>query len=384
LFVVKNLKTADNAIGYTMSSGDFGREAFTSLVTDSLFVGETENVGNPTTAEEKAYGRSLPKRLIPDFPITGYQYYDYRVDVANSTFVNYQDNKQRGAGALSWLLFTSSGVTTENTVKGAKYVNSKPVYFPKVDKRFDNDNRGGSAYRTLAIHDLDGTTTGIANSYVLLNDGDNDSPATDETCKIQPSWNASVCTGDVGRLYFRNFGPGPGAAPRAGGAAPGAGRAPAGAAAPGAGPAPAAGAPAPGGLLARLGGPAGPPEKPVTVIRNGKALNVTGNQSTVRAGTEIKVQTERPEISLALSEMNKDSWVIFELPGFAKAAAGKEQNSLDALRKASETSYFKDKDTLWVKLFVPQDPEPPVRPTLMQTSISVSRAAAPAMASNNP
>ncbi len=158
LFVVKNLKTADNAIGYTMSSGQFGREAWTSLVTDSLFVAETENIGNPVTPEEKAYGRSLPKRLIPDFPITGYQYYDYRVDVANTTFVNYQDNKQRGAGALSWLLFTSSGVTTENTVKGAKYVNSKPVYFPKIDTRFDNDNRGGVAYRTLAIHDLDGTT----------------------------------------------------------------------------------------------------------------------------------------------------------------------------------------------------------------------------------
>jgi cell migration-inducing and hyaluronan-binding protein len=373
LFVVRNLKTADNAIGYTMSSGDFGREAFTSLVTDSLFVAETENIGNPFTPEEKAYGRSLPKRRIPDFPITGYQYYDYRVDVANTTFVNYQDNKQRGAGALSWLLFTSSGVTTENTVKGAKYVNSKPVYFPKIDTRFDNDNRGGSAYRTLAIHDLDGSTTGIPNSYVLLNDGENDSPATDETCKIQPSWNASVCTGDVGRLYFRGFGPGPGA-PRAGAATPGAGAAPGGRAAPGAGPAPAvAGAPAPGGLLARLGGPAGPPEKPIAVIRNGKALKVTGNQSTVRAGTEIQVKTERPEVSLSLSEMNKDSWVMFELPGFAKATAGTKLDSVDAVRKSSETSYFSDGNSLWVKLVVPQDPEPPVRPTLMQASISDSR-----------
>ncbi len=125
---------ADNAIGlHACRPAQFGREAFTSLVVDSLFVGETENIGNPVTPEEKAYGRSLPKRLIPDFPIRGYEYYDYRVDVANTTFVNYQDNKQRGSGALSWLLFTSSGVTTENTIKGAKFVNSKPVYFPKID-----------------------------------------------------------------------------------------------------------------------------------------------------------------------------------------------------------------------------------------------------------
>jgi cell migration-inducing and hyaluronan-binding protein len=71
--------------------------------------------------------------------------------------------------------------------------------------------------------------------------------------------------------------------------------------------------------------------------------------------------------------MNKDSWLVFELPGFAKADAGKEQGSIDALRAANETSYFKSEDALWVKLVVPADPEPPVRPTLMQTSVTVSR-----------
>ena len=64
-----------------MSTGSIGDDLFTSLVVDSLFVGETENIGNPVTPEEKAYGRSLPKRLIPDFPIRGYEYYDYRHDV---------------------------------------------------------------------------------------------------------------------------------------------------------------------------------------------------------------------------------------------------------------------------------------------------------------
>jgi hypothetical protein len=102
-------------------------------------------------------------------------------------------------------------------------------------------------------------------------------------------------------------------------------------------------------------------------------LKVTGNQSTVRSGTEILVKTERPEVSLSLSEMNKDSWILFELPGFTKATTGTKQDSLDALRKATETSYFKDANALWVKLIVPADPEPPVRPTLMQTSITVSR-----------
>jgi cell migration-inducing and hyaluronan-binding protein len=55
-------------------------------------------------------------------------------------------------------------------------------------------------------------------------------------------------------------------------------------------------------------------------------------------------------MSLILTEMDAGSWVVFELPGFTTAAAGTEQSSLDALRKASDTSYFKDKDALWVKV----------------------------------
>jgi cell migration-inducing and hyaluronan-binding protein len=76
----------------------------------------------------------------------------------------------------------------------------------------------------------------------------------------------------------------------------------------------------------------------------------------VRSGTEVKVATERPTLNLTLNEMDKGSWVIFELPGFNTAAAGTQQNSLDALRKASDTSYFKDKDALWVKVVSNGDP----------------------------
>jgi cell migration-inducing and hyaluronan-binding protein len=358
LFLVSHLKTADNAIGYTMSTGSIGDDVFTSRVVDSLFVGETENIGNPTTPEEIAYGRSLPKRLIPDFPIRGYEYYDYRLDVWNTTFVNFQDNKQRGSGALSWLLFTGAGVTTENTVKGAKFVNAKPVYFPKIDARFDSDNRGATAYRTAAIHDLDGSTTGIPDSYVLINDGENDSVATDDTCEIHPTWNASVCKGDIGRIRFGISRPGPthGASLALKDVA-----------------LRSAAAPARPSALARVA----TPQQPITLSRNGKDFKITANQSTVRAGTEIRVKTERPEVAISLSEMAKDSWVVFELPGFANATSGRQQDSLDALRKATETSYFKGPDAVWVKLVIATAPKGIGRdqfgPLETQASITVSR-----------
>src|SRR5678815_4178742 len=376
LHVYKNFKAADNAIGFTSSTGSFGDDTFTSLVVDSRFVGETDNIGNPVTPEEKAYGRSLPKRSIPDFPIRAYEYYDYRHDVVNTTFVNFQDNKQRGSGALSWLLYTGAGVTTENTVKSAKYINAKPVYFPKIDSRFDSDNRSGSAYRTAAIHDLDGSTTGIPDSYVLIHDGENDSVATDDTCKIQPTWNASVCAGDIGRIQFSI---------RRGGATSGLGLALKDVALRSTGPGAARGGPggagaAKGGAPVGRGGAAAggaAAQAPIVLSRNGKDFKITANQSTVRAGTEIRVKTERPEVAISLTEMAKDSWVVFELPGFATATSGKQQDSLDALRKATETSYFKGPDAVWVKLVIPTAPKGIGRdqfgPLDTQTSITVSR-----------
>ncbi len=55
-------------------------------------------------------------------------------------------------------------------------------------------------------------------------------------------------------------------------------------------------------------------------------------------------------MALTVNELDRGSWVIFELPGFTTAASGTPQDSLDALRKASDTSYYKDKDALWVKV----------------------------------
>ena len=61
-------------------------------------------------------------------------------------------------------------------------------------------------------------------------------------------------------------------------------------------------------------------------------------------------------MSLILTEMDAGSWVIFELPGFTTAVSGRPQDSLNALPKTSETSHFKDKDALCVKVVSKGDP----------------------------
>ena len=372
----KNLKLADNAIGYTHASGNFGRSDFTSRVVDSLFVGETENIGNPRTPAEMAYGRSLPEPELPDFPIRGYEFYDYRHELDNDTFVNFQDNATRKTGAISYLLFTSFGMSSNNTVQRAKFINAKPVYFPPMENKWTNDDYGNGSYKTSVFHDVDGSVSGVPDSYVLINDED-DGMAIDDACEIKPTWNAAVCKGDVGRLAVGGPGDGGGfpGIPGAGGA-PGAGPArtaqagPSAPAGPGpAGPGLAAVRRGPGAVFGR---PSGPPQPPVILSRNGKEFTLTG-ATNIRAGTEIKVTTERPSVALQLSELDSGSWVIFELPGFATAASGTPQDSLDALRKASTTSYYKGKDALWVKVVSNGEGARISGPGAGGTSVQVSR-----------
>ena len=118
----------------------------------------------------------------------------------------------------------------------------------------------------------------------------------------------------------------------------------------GAGPGPGGpGGPGAPGAPRAGGGAAAPAQPPVVLSRNGKEFTAAGETNVV-AGTEIKVATERPNLPISVSQLDSGSWVIFELPGFTTAAAGTQQSSLDALRKASDTSYYKGKDALWVKL----------------------------------
>jgi hypothetical protein len=299
-----------------------------------------------------AYGRSLPQPAVADFPIRAYEFYDYHHELDNDTFVNYQDNATRKTGAISYLLFTSFGMSSNNTVQRAKFINAKPVYFPPIDNRWSNDDYGNAVYKTSVFNDRDGTITGVPNSFIVNITGID----IDEACEVKPTWNAAVCKGDIGRMTvgggggavgFGGFGGGGG---RGGGAARGGGPGAAGpgaAAGRGAPAAPVAFAIAPGG--GRIRGSAPPAGPPVVLSRNGKDFTASG-ETNVRAGTEYKVTTERPTLNINVKELDAGSWVMFELPGFTTASSGTPQESLDALRKAGATSYYKGNGSLWVKL----------------------------------
>ena len=94
----------------------------------------------------------------------------------------------------------------------------------------------------------------------------------------------------------------------------------------------------------------------------------------MRAGTEYRVTTERPSLALSVTELDAGSWVMFELPGFTTASSGTAVDSLDALRKATTTSYYKAPDALWVKLVSSGDiPGAPGRQPGGGANLQVSR-----------
>ena len=301
LHLFTNLRVADNAIGFTHAASAVGRAEYTSRVVDSVFVGESDNVGNPRRPEEVAYGRSLPSEHA-DFPIRGYEYYDLRHDVENVRFINFQPNALRDAGALSYLMYTSFGMSTENAVSGAQFVNAKPVSFPPVVRRWASDFGRQNAWRGAAIHDRDGSVGGVPGAYIVI---DNGIASDEEACEIRPAWNAAVCRGDMGRF----------------------------------------------GVGGNFGFGSAPIADPVVLSRNGRRFEYTG-ETTIRSGAEVRVETSRAALSLSLREMDDGSWVIVELPGFTTSGGGVEQPSLAALRAASETAWFRDGETLWVKLVV--------------------------------
>src|SRR5499426_3764158 len=137
----------------------------------------------------------------------------------NTKFVNFQDNATRKSGALSYLLYSSFPISTNNDVEGLKFENAKPVYFPPTDRRWSFSGEFGrfSGWNGAVFHDIDGSVGGVRDSYIVIDNGIADDL---QNCQIKPDWNAAVCRGDFGRMAITAGGGGGGA--RGGAAGPGA------------------------------------------------------------------------------------------------------------------------------------------------------------------
>ena len=319
-----------------------GLRAFTSRVVDSLFVGESDNIGNPTTPAEMAYGRSLPKPTVPDFPIRGYEYYDLPPRRGEHHLRELPAQRHARCRQRSpTCCITSFGMSTENSVEGAKFVNAKPVDFPPVRAPLGLRFRPQHAYRSAAIHDKDGSVGGVPDClhrHRQRHRRRRAEPARSSRAGARPcaraTWAASASAA-ISAIRRQDRSP----------------------------------------IRSCSAATAG-------------GTNITG-ETTIPSGAEVRVETARKDLSLSLREMDKGSLghlrtarLHHRRRGHAASQPGR------AARRRGPRRTSRMASTLWVKLVV-EDPTPKgpvvvqVGQLRAQANIDVSKPTAVAMAARD-
>jgi cell migration-inducing and hyaluronan-binding protein len=183
--VVTGAVLADNRSGATFASSE-------SFLEDSLVVGETANMGTTEPWEDPGFeGRALPFFWEPDAQIVGFEFYDGRVGVRNTTFVGFNTNPVRPSGALGYLAPDAFSIHPKNFAEGIQFVDSNRVYLAPVEPGMDGD-------ASKVFVDKDGSVTGTAGSTVVV-----DNPfLLQPGCEFRPEWTAHVCTSDYVTLLI--------------------------------------------------------------------------------------------------------------------------------------------------------------------------------------
>lgn len=180
---------ADNGIGATFAS-------YESYLTDSLVVGETENIGTPYDGETTGVdGRTLPFPWEPSFPIRGYQFYDGVVGAKDVEFAGFFSNEQRQASGLGFLIDDEFSLDPRNSISGATWLDdSNRVYvLPPYT--------AGDGSKTSVFQDVDGSVTDRPGSFVVANNGF----VKTSSCSGVPEWNGFVCELDYTMIGFEDF-----------------------------------------------------------------------------------------------------------------------------------------------------------------------------------
>ncbi|PNY81817.1 G8 domain-containing protein [Deinococcus koreensis] len=177
---------ADNAVGATFASD-------TTVMKDSLLIGETANVGQPESWEKTGVGgRSLPRPWEADFPIRGFQFYDGHVSIQTTALSAFQPNAVRQASGLGYLYRNAFALNPGNDARGLTWLDdSRRVYLPDAQADKDGD-------KAATFLDADGSVTGTPGLSVTGSALLRDAP----DCSARAEWNASVCGGQYARFWL--------------------------------------------------------------------------------------------------------------------------------------------------------------------------------------
>ncbi|KAM4676365.1 cell surface hyaluronidase CEMIP2-like isoform 1-T2 [Discoglossus pictus] len=202
----RNSGFSDNGIGLTLASdGTFPTDEGSSLeISDSIFVGESENVGSQR-GQNSYWGRggSGQQRSLPrnkTFPIRGFQIYDGPVRLLKCTFKKFIPTLDRPSSAIAFSLKNSWQITPQNNVSQIKMDRNVglKVFFGRPGQWFGSNDYDGD--KVSIFRDLDGSVTGYpdtfvgrADNYLVRHPG----------CLTVPRWNGVICKGKYAQLYVQ-------------------------------------------------------------------------------------------------------------------------------------------------------------------------------------
>ncbi|XP_078656658.1 cell surface hyaluronidase CEMIP2-like [Branchiostoma floridae x Branchiostoma belcheri] len=196
----------DNGVGLTMaSSGFFPKDVGgTQQIWNSVFIGESANVGTVTGA--KAWGMggvTAVERSFPDttvFPMRGLDYYDGPSIARSCTFKKYASAPEynRYSSAIGWRLTNDWHMTPKNNATGLKFEDVQTRVFTTGENiPYMSNDRDGD--KNQIFHDLDGSVTGYPDTYVA---GQENYLVKNPGCVDKPEWRASICSGQFAQVLF--------------------------------------------------------------------------------------------------------------------------------------------------------------------------------------
>lgn len=183
--VVTGATLADNRAGATFASDE-------SFLEHSFVVGETANMGTTEPWEDAGFGgRALPFFWESDAQVVGFEFYDGRVGVSDTTFAGFQSNPVRGSGALGYLDEDAFSIHPKNFAENVDFIDSNRVYMADPVPGLDGD-------MSKVFVDRDGSVTGVAGSTVVANNPF----LLNNACDYRTAWNSHVCVSDYASLWI--------------------------------------------------------------------------------------------------------------------------------------------------------------------------------------
>ncbi|XP_013411812.1 cell surface hyaluronidase [Lingula anatina] len=190
---------SDSPLGVTFSIAG----GHPQYVRDSVFVGQSENIGEPAVVldrETRRYvyiPRSVPSPRI-DRPVTGALFYDRPVYFENNWFGGYATDAYRPAGAIGFKRRDRGFSSSTNGVRGAMFGFTDGV---DGNRMLDGDesvpgfgDEGGDKNKVMT--DYDGSITGTAGAFVVKQR----QFVNTQNCYNKTNWNLAVCPDRMAKI----------------------------------------------------------------------------------------------------------------------------------------------------------------------------------------